>query len=248
MKLRYCLLPILIFSHSYGAKSLKECSLILWPKYDWLHSNIEYAAETSLSDSDYIIYPGALGFKESFRVSNYSINMDRVLLQMGCVPGPDFDYQMEKKQNGIGGIWINEDNQDARFEGLNHYREFLRDTLTSKNKALFYCLSREALDRPANIDFLADKSDRLVVYFDRALLLDSEKTVAYFKKQCERIREKSQAKIYAAVKLKLEDNDADELIQLFNQFVDQIDGIAIVWEGGEQQTLTAIKLMKKLRA
>ena len=231
------------------AKSLEDCSLILWPKYDWIGSNLEAVADQKLKDGDYIVYPGALGLKGWFRSDEYQIKKERVLLELDhATAGSGFYTTLEKHQDSIGGIMVTEFDPEVRFSLQKSNRRRFHEYLAENGQSLSYCVDKKTVDRPANLDFLGGQCDQLIIYFDRALLLEPEKTVAFFKESCSRARaNQKDVKILAGIELKFEENEVDQILDLFEQVSAQIDGIFVVLEGSASQRSTAVRLMSRLR-
>ncbi len=233
------------------AKSLEDCSLILWPKYDWIGSNIETVADQKLQEGDYIVYPGALGLKGWFCSDEYQINKKRVLLELDhATAGSHFYYTFEKLQNSIGGVMVTEFDPEVRSSLQKSNRRRFHEYLTENGQNLSYCVDKKTVDRPANLVFLGGQCDQLIIYFDRALLSDPKKTVAFFKESCSHARARSNKKdlkIIAGIELKLEGNEMDQILDLFEQVSAEIDGIFVVLEGSASQRSTAVRLMNRLR-
>ncbi len=250
MKQLITLLWLALLSNSVLAKSLEHCSIILWPKYDWLGSSLETVADQKLRDGDFIVYPGTLGMKGWFRSDKYQINKARVMMQLtsGFLMG-GYKYDLEKHQYGIGGYFVKEHETDGELPYNAALRRNFHQYLHENGQQLAYCMSREITDRVANLRFMSDKCDQLVLYFDRALILDPERSVSYFKNTLTHLENRgSDLKVFAGIELKLDDSSIEEILNLFEAISADIDGIVLVFEGTESQKQTAVRLLQRLRA
>jgi len=244
------LLALVCIVSSVSGKSLKECSLVLWPKFDWIGSKVESIASEKLVSGDFIVYPGALGMKGWFRSEEYQIDKQRVMVQLEqATVSSGFYYYLEKHQDGIGGVFVTEFDGEAQFSENKSNRRRFHEYLNSNDQTLAYCVNKASVDRPANLDFLGKQCDQLIIYYDRALLLDPEKTVAFFKKAISRARvDNENVKVLAGIELKLDVKNVEEVLALFEEISDEIDGVLIVFEGSADQNSTAVRLINHFRS
>ena len=250
MKTPSIILLAFVCTSSLAAKSLQDCSILLWPKFNWIGSNVEAVANEKFREGDFIVYPGALGMKGWFRSETYQIDPARVMIQLDHdTMNPSFYHYLEKNQEGIGGVFVTEFVSDSRSAlGKSNRRRFY-EYLGRQDQELVYCVDKQSVDRPANLDFLGKGCDQLIIYFDRGLLLDPQSSVAFFKRALARARlENEDIEILAGVELKQDGRDVDHVIALFEAISDQIDGILLVFEGSADQNASAVRLVNQLRS